>query len=247
MTDSNQSIVSQSSGDSESMVATIVEILRQHDFRVDNLLPAIFQNFDRTINQATVMPLIQVVTTDDKNLSRKMVAQVPVLSLGGGGFHVSFPIKKGDLCWIWANDRDISLFKQALIESPPNSKRSHRFEDGMVIPDVFRKYTMNSEDSTAMVIQSTDGTTRIAIDTGGNIRITAPTKVLVRTPLAEFTQNVQIDGNLAVHGTSELTGNVHSPATITGDTDVVFGGISGVGHKHGGVQSGASNTTGPHN
>lgn len=184
----------------------------------ESCLPAIVQSYDRKNNIAVVQPLIKYLMIDGKTASRVPMANVPVLALGGGGFFINFPLKAGDLGWILATDRDISLFKQTLSEQPPpDGGPMHKFESSMFIPDVFRQYTVNAADSAAMVISTTDGNTRISIKPG-EIDIIAPTTVLVTTPLAVFSKDVQIKGNLSV------TGN----ATITGQT-AVNGGFSAAG------------------
>lgn len=52
-------------------------------------------------------------------------------------------------------------------------------------------------------------------------------------------------GNFTVAGDIELSGNLHTPQTITGDTDVIAAGKSGKNHTHGGVQPGAGHSLKP--
>jgi hypothetical protein len=200
--------------------------LRQFALRFDHALPASVISYDRTNNIAEVQPLIQVVTLDGTPISRHPLASVPVVSLGGGGFHMNFPLKSGNLGWIFATDRDYTTFMQTLKESVPNSTRAHKFEDSLFLPDVMRQYAINAADATAMVVQSTDGTTRIAIDVGGAIRITAPTGALIDTPLATFTHDVEIKGNLTVDVNSHVKGNETVDGTLTND------GIDVTTHGH---------------
>jgi hypothetical protein len=195
-------------------------MMRQYSLNDDNLLPVKVTAFDRTKNIVTVQPLIKIVRMDGTTQSRNALAQIPALSIGGGGFHLSFPIKAGDLGWIFAADRDLSLFMQTLKENAPNTSRCHEFGDGFFIPDVLRQYVINAADATAAVLQSTDGMTRIAIDVGGVMRFTAPTSILFDTPTAHFTGSVQIDKNATINGT----------ATIT--TDAIVAGISVKNHGH---------------
>lgn len=188
-------------------LATAVEAwMRQQILTDDNVLPAKVISYDRATNVAQVQPMIKIVGLDDSTLSRNPLANIPVISLGGGGFHINFPLKKGDLGWIFACDRDIAIYLETLAESPPNSTRVHDFGDGMFVPDVLRQYTINSGDDTnaAMVIQSTDGTTRISI-WENNIQITAPTQVTVNTPQTTFTGNVTIQQNLTVDQNATVT------------------------------------------
>jgi hypothetical protein len=183
----------------------ITEALRKFAVDDDNMIPAKVVNFDREKNLVTVQPLIMWVGMDDKNYSRKQIANLNCISLGGGGFHISFPLNEGDLGWIMAADRDIALFKSSLAESAPNTHRVHSFSDALFIPDVFRQYTINSSETAAMVIQSTDAATRIAIFPD-QIHITAPAILKVTTPTAEFSADVHVKGNLLVDHNSVTTG-----------------------------------------
>ena len=202
MAPSDQPLIANTSSDKQRLLSALMSALRNRELDSDQLLPAVIVSFDRVKNIAVVQALIKWVDVNDGLHSRNPLAGINVLSIGGGGFHISFPLNPGDIGWIFAPDRDISLFKQSLKESTPNTGRLHKFEDGWFVPDVFRNYTINGADTSAMVIQSTDATTRISIQEG-IITITAPTSVKIDTPTATFTNNVVIQGNLNV--TSQTT------------------------------------------
>jgi hypothetical protein len=246
----NKPIVNQMPGEADSLPAALAALLGHHGLKTDKLIPAKIVNFDRNKNIATVQPQIMLVDTSDNSRMRNQIAQVPVMSLGGGGFHISFPLKKDDLGWILAADRDLSLFLQTLKAAIPNTGRKHSFSDSWFIPDVFRNYTINDADSAAMVIQSTDGTTRIAISEG-QINITAPTGVLVTTPLATFSQDIRVKRNLQVDGTATITGATtvnggfnasgSGASSVTLPSNTTIGGVVVVGHGH--ISSGAGSRT----
>lgn len=218
-------LISQTSSDKARLYPALAEMLRQAGLRTDNCLPAIVQSYDRANNVATVQPLIMWVTVDGNTMSRSPIAQVQVYSFGGGGFHINFPLKPGDLGWIVSTDRDISQFKQSLKESAPNSGRAHRFDDCWFLPDVMKKYTVNSEDSAAMVIQSTDAATRIALFSD-HVKITSPSTMIVDSPLVQFTHDVEVQGNLTVDVNSHVKGNETVDGTLTNN------GINVTTHGH---------------
>lgn len=207
------------------MLSALEVMVRSNSIRTDGLIPAEVIQFDRENNVATVRPLIMWVDVQDKTIPRNEFAEINVISLGAGGFHISFPVNQGDLGWIQASDRDLSQFKQTLREAKPNSGRYHKFEDGWFIPDVFRKYVINAEDAEAMVIQSVDSATRISIR-GDNIKITAPTKVLIDTPESEFTGNVTI--NKKLHVVDDVTMDKNATVAI----DMKVADVSVIGHGH---------------
>lgn len=206
------------------------------------MLPAIVLSYDRVNNVANILPLIQWVDTQNESITRPGAMSIPVLSLGGGGFHINFPLKKNDLGWIKANDRDLSLFLASLSLSIPPTSRHNSFADAMFIPDVYRNYTINSADSGSLVIQTTSSSTRIAIDPNGNINITAPTSLNVTTPTANFSADVNIAGNLKVTKNTTVTGNTavnggldatgSGSAEVTLPANATIGGITVATHGH---------------
>jgi hypothetical protein len=150
--------------DNDSMTGMLRVVLTKFLQGVDDMLPARVIAYDRPSNRAMVQPLIAVVTTDNQQVARAQVASVPVLQLGGGGFVLSFPVSTGDLGWIKANDRDISLFKSTYANSPPNTQRKHDFADALFIPDtMLQGVTIASEDAANAVLQNDSGTVRLAI------------------------------------------------------------------------------------
>lgn len=138
----------------------------------DDMLPARVVAFDRASNLATVQPLIQMVTTDNTRISRPQIAAVPVLQIGGGNFLLSFPLSPGDLGWIKANDRDISLFLEAWKETAPNTKRMHSFSDAVFIPDAMTGFTIAGEDSNNATLQTKNSTNRVAVSSSA-VKMTA--------------------------------------------------------------------------
>ena len=222
---------------------------------VDDCLPATVVSYDRLANVATVRPLVAVLTTEGASVPRAAVASVPVFSFGCGRFVVNFPLKGGDLGWIKANDRDISLFAQSLKEAKPNTLRKHSFQDGVFFPDAVRTFTIDGEDfDENMVIQTQDGKIRVSIwpdrvkttaentwlevNKDGTITGTAPKEVFFDTPLVRFAGGFAT-GSKYPGTTSTMNGGLKT----TGD--VVAGGVSTINHPHTGVQPGGGTTGAP--
>ena len=159
-------IPSRNPADDGPMAGVLKVVARKNAENTDGQLPAMVIDYDRTLNTATVLPLIDRVQTNGEVMPRAQLASVPVLALGGGGFCITFPLQPGDFGWIEASDRDISLFLQNMAESAPNTFRIHSFDDARFIPDVFHQYTYSDDDAGNMVIQSLDGMTKLAIGPG---------------------------------------------------------------------------------
>ncbi len=202
----------------DSMIGVLRHVTEKFAQGLDDMLPARVVSYDRAKNRAQVLPLVRLVTTEGQVVGRAEVASVPVLQMGGGGYVLHFPIKPGDLGWIKANDRDISLFMQSFAESSPNTRRKHSFEDGLFIPNILTGHVIAAEDQDHAVLQSLDGSVRIAL-WPGQVKITAPKLVVV--------------------GDVEVTGKIVSGG------DMIGGGISLDTHRHTGVQPGSGSTGGP--
>lgn len=185
-----------------TLTGTLRLILDKFLQGVDDMLPAQVIAYDRGANMVQVQPLILVVGTDGSTLERAPLASLHVLSLGCGSFVLSLPIAPGDLGWIKANDRDISLFLQDLQNHKPNTFRKHSFSDAIFIPDSMKAWTLNPDDEGAAVLQSTDGTVRVSLQPT-KLVLTAPT-VEVVTPTAKFSADVQIGGGLVVDGAAGI-------------------------------------------
>ena len=253
---SQQGLPDSNPANSGGLSGVFKEILGKFLQSVDDCLPATVVSYDREANMATVRPLVAVLTTEGATVPRASVASVPVLAIGGGNFVVNFPLKAGDLGWLKASDRDISLFKQGLAEAKPNTVRKHSFEDGMFIPDIYSKYELKAEDKEDnMVIQSLDGKIRVSlwpdrvkvyagdetwieVNENGVITGTAPGKVFFDTPLVEFAGTF-ISGTKTPGGESVMNGSLKT----TGDQ--VAGTISTMNHVHDGVVAGGDTTEKP--
>lgn len=122
----------------ESLPALLDHIMT--DFlknNIDDCLPAIVQSYDEVNNRVTVQPLIRLLQTDGVEVPRGTLT-VPVFHYGTNRMSLRFKLAKGDLGWLKANDRDISLFLQSMKEERPNTLRKHSFSDAIFYPDCMK-------------------------------------------------------------------------------------------------------------
>ena len=148
-----------------SLLGMARQILDKFLSGIDDMLPARVVSFngDRQNPRVAVVPMVKLLTTTGQQVGRAQVASVPVMQFGGGGVALSFHLKPGDLGWIKANDRDISLMLQGYRDAAPNTLRKHSFQDAVFIPDVMRGLVVNAEDAEHAVLQTLDGSVRVAI------------------------------------------------------------------------------------
>jgi len=188
-----------------SLVGTISFAYQQLLAKTDGMLPAKVITYDRENNRVKVQILITMVTTDGSQVPRPTVASIPVLIIGGGGFSLSFPLKAGDLGWIMANDRDVSLFLQTYAQAQPNTRRVKNFSDGMFIPDVMRTYNWNAGTDGYVTLQSENGKASVSI---GINPLTTATEVNIKADRVNVEFNNPITGILAVYGNINATGTI---------------------------------------
>jgi hypothetical protein len=199
---------------------------------VDGMLPARVLAYDRTANRVQVELMIAMVSTSGAQVSRAQIANIPVINFGGGGYILNFPLTVGDLGFVIANDRDISLFLQSYSESPPNTQRVKSFSDAVFIPSVLANYTTTGEDGNA-VLQSLDGTVRlslssdsITISAGSNSIEVKSTGITIDSPITTVT------GELVVQGLTRSQGGFSCTGIATTIYAAYFGGniyVNGIG------------------
>jgi len=215
--------------------AAIAFIIQKSLQRVDGQLPARVISYNRASNRATVQPLISIIGTNGQRLGRAPIAAAPVLALGGGNFFINFPLGPGDLGWIEASDRDISLFLQNAQESSPNDGRLHSFESGRFVPDAFDNFTYTL-DAGAMVISSLDGATRIVMSPGKINLIAADVQINSTTAEINAQSSVTINtGSFNINATgfgTQVTGAVTLPLNTS------INGRMFMGHQHTDPQGG---------
>lgn len=214
-----------------SLSGILEEVLKNFSLGLENCMPAVVVSHDRNENTVTVTPAINTIGTDGVASQRANIT-LPVHIFGGGGIVISTPLTAGDTGWIVAGDRDITLFRQSLKVSNPNTYRTHKFAFGFFLPDKVKGFTVQSGDSNAFLIQTLDGSTRIAlsdglvkIKTSGNIKAEC-TNLTIDATSCKITATTDIIGN------TSITGNLTVSNDITATGEVTGNGIALSTHTH---------------
>lgn len=198
----------------DSLLGMARQILDKFLQSVDDMLPAQVISYDRDVNRATVRPLVRVLTTDGRQVGRAQIASVPVFMFGGGDCVLSFQLNPGDLGWIKANDRDISLFLQAHREAAPNTLRKHTFQDAMFFPDVMHGVTIPEEDADNAVFQRKAGLVRLSL-WPEFLKATAPRGLVVADEDGEGSEQA------ILHAKSILKGSIPWPRMTQAQRDAI--------------------------
>lgn len=158
-------IPSRNPADDGNLGAMLKATMEKYMKSVDGMLPAVVVSYNRVTNRATVAPAINMVMTNNEQVTRAQLANIPVLAIGGGDFVLTFPLKAGDTGWIEASDRDISTWLQGggKRRSQPNTHRTHSFSDGRFIPDKLADFTLPPEAEGGVCLQHKSGATAVII------------------------------------------------------------------------------------
>lgn len=216
-------------------------------------LPGVIQAVTNNGNTVEVQPAVngRVLQTNGtyKPIQMPKLVDVPICWQGGGGATWTFPVTKGDECLLVFSSRCIDSWWQNGFVAPAGAKgadgkpvnpannppeyRMHNLSDGFAIVGVRSKArAFASFDANTARLRTDDDSCYVEFDpVGKKVKIVASGGVTIN--------NVTIDSS----------GNVVSPQTITGQTQVVAGsGGSAVhltSHTHSGVTTGGGNTGAP--
>ncbi|XAO54179.1 baseplate spike protein [Yersinia phage vB_YenM_P744] len=202
----NQNSPSRKPGEGSDLSDVLGLAIRKELLDMEDMLPASIVSYDRLRNRAQVSILYSVTMTDGSVNSMSAPAEIPGMVFGGGGIVLTFNLQPGDLGWIKASDRDLSLFQQSYKEEPGNTPRIHCFEDGVFIPDVMKGFI--PVDNGATCLQTMDGSTAIAIKQD-SIVLSVGSLVFKLTPDG-VESNKPITAPQFTDGTINTIGHVHS-------------------------------------
>lgn len=220
--------------------------------RIWTSMPGVLQSFNAALCTCTVQPAINgVVTNTDGTtsaLQMPVLLDCPVQFPGGGGATLTFPLAAGNEGMIlfsarcidawWSQGFQAGSTAEANPANNPPELRMHNLSDGFFIPglkSVPQAKVFNGSagvDTAAVCLTSDDGTT--------SVRLNPASQVV----------NVVAPGGISLNGvTIDTNGNLVSPGTVTGTTEVVQGSggtaIHLSTHKHTGVTTGAGESGAP--
>ena len=193
-------------------------------------LPCEVVEYNSATVTVNVQPLIKIpVHLPDgeiETVELPMLLDVPVMFPCSGGFTITHPIKKGDECLVNFADRNIDLWWQSGGIQEPFDTRKHDLSDGFAF---FRPQSQSKKISsiseTDLEIRNDANTCKIQITPDGEIHFHG-TKSVFHHPV-EMKSTLMVDG------------------IIKSLSDVLAKTISLFSHKHGGIQSGSSDTQVP--
>lgn len=208
----------------QDLGASLSSAITQALMQVDGMLPAQVVKVDRTAGRVSVQPMIQMGDTGGNKITRAIVPNIPIMTMGAGGIFASFPVQVGDLGFVFSADRDTSLFYQSQGGMDwPNTERLHQFGDGGFLPlKLFNFSIAGGVLSDGFSLQTDDGSTFVTLKAG---------EIQLNAAMIKIVGDVEHTGNMTRTGDTTTSGAFTNNGKNVGDT-----------HTHSGVQSGPSNT-----
>lgn len=167
-----------------------------------------------------VTPQIQMVARDlngvESPKDMPVLSRIPVGYFKAGGMVVTVPVQVGDEGIILFSDRGLSLWKETGRKAPPRETEFHGLNGAMFLPmPTSAGGAVQNFDPSSLYVGSEDQQAFLRIQSGGLITLSASASILFNTPLARFTGDVDVQGNLVVALLTQLIGAVQTGATIT--------------------------------
>lgn len=141
----------------------IASMLSDFAKRFQTCIPAIVK---KVISRDTVEVSPAVLQSDSYgNPIEWANIRTTVLTPFSSGILLSMPLTVGDTGWLVGADLDTSKFKKEKKPSQQVSFSRHKYQYGFFVPDAINGYTISEDDSGAVVLTTTDGSTKIALKT----------------------------------------------------------------------------------
>jgi len=232
-------------------------------------MPGIVQSFDAELQTASIQPAVRRVFITREGTDEilapsdlPILINVPVQFPRGGGFSLTFPVKKGDECLIVFAERALDSWHKFGGLQDPNAKRFHSLSDATAfvglssLPNKVPNY-----DPVNTQIKKDDGTAVISINEDSTISITADSDITATSQAnikADAVGNIDaiaagditlecVNLSATATGTAEITAT--TSATITAPTitlngNVIIGGTLAQGAGGAATMSGGMGVTG---
>ncbi|CAH6851430.1 hypothetical protein EDB29_1011099 [Vibrio crassostreae] len=200
----------------EDSLSGLLRNLKDNVLRgVENSLPAIVTEISGDRTRVSVKPLIKIIGRNNRLFERAEIHGLPLANFGAGGFFISFNVRVGDLGWIEACDRDISLFLQSYDEREPNTLRKHSFSDSKFVPDIMRNFVIDDEDSDCLVIQNRDSSVKLSMN-DQRIKLKSPHLNIVSNSLEIESESITVVSENIDITSSEI--DINSSINISGSS-----------------------------
>lgn len=241
-----------------SAISNLADNIKQGvDNRIKDLhtsMPGIIQSFDAEKQTASVQPAIRRIFIsrqgDDEILAPHdlpILINVPVQFPRGGGFSLTFPVKKGDECLLVFAERSLDQWHKFGGVRDPGARRFHSLSDATAfvgvssIPNKVLNY-----DPINTQLKKDDGSALLSVNEDSSIDLIADSNINVTSQADIVASGVNL--SVTATGTAEVTATTSctvAAPTITLDGNVVINGSLSQGAGGTATMSGGIDITGP--
>jgi len=189
-------------------------------------MPGIIETFDPDTQLATVQPAIRRIfkSVDDESIETltptdlSILINVPVVYPGGGGFHLTFPVTKGDECLLVFCERSYDRWYNFGGVQDPGARRFHALSDATAFVGLTSKpNSIPDYDSDNVQLKKDDGSVAITLKDNGDLTADCVNGTVTAT--GDLTATCL---NSTVTATGNLTANcLNATITATGSASVV--------------------------
>ena len=198
-------------------------------------IPGYIIDFDPETMLSQVQIGVVKIMTDGTEVEAPPVILCPTQFPGGQDWIVEIEVNPGDECLIHFSQRTIDGWRETGGVSTQPTVRFHNVQDAFVSPGYrSAKTRLSGFSNDGIKLRHKDDDVSVHIKGDKSIQVESPSEINMNAPIIKL-NGVEIDSGA----------NVKTSATIEADTDVIAAGISGKGHKHGGVQTGGGKTGEP--
>lgn len=170
-----------------------------------------------------VQPLVDIVDGAGNSIEKTTVFNIPYLWCARFGVNAIITAPAvGDIGQVLYNSRDTTNVRKNKAPAVPQTNRMFNASDCVYIGGI---------------PELNQAPTRMIEFTDEGIKITPNTKLTIDGDV-EINGNMTQTGDYSLTGKLEQTGDFTSTGTVTGQTDVIAGTISGKGHTHTSTQAG---------
>lgn len=171
-------------------------------------LPGEIVSFDETKQTVEVQPTIKIKTKlagEIQEFTLPVLPDIPIVFPHGGGFSLTFPVKKGDECLLVFSSRCIDgWWNSGGIQSEAEI-RNHSLSDGFaIIGPVSKRNMIHDYDNSGIVIKKLDNSSKITINDSG-IQIETEKNVKIKAASIDIKDDVTIDGVKFLDHTHDIT------------------------------------------
>lgn len=188
-------------------------------------LPATINSYDSSTKRATVKIALKIVKTNGDELTYPIITDVPIIFPATASYSIYFPLAEGDPILLMFSQRGLNDFKKTYEESSPTVGSFFSIVDAVGIVG-FGQLTNSPVITDGISIQDANGNNYITLN---------DTTIDIKSTNINLTGVVTVNGNIIGNNDLTVNGSFYYPDGTLLPSD----------HKHGGVTTGAGETTGP--